>query len=144
MTTPHEPTKQVPTWEEVGQARAYMTGVAHGFAFLFEQWTGWPDGTAVTPEAADGTRLIFTGDELYKFDVLIPCTRHQQHRLGINYPDELTKARQQVSECSASPTVTALPPLPRRRPRVTPQPSPLHVVSRFAEALTDDRGQSAS
>lgn len=134
MTT-NDPTKQVPTVAEVAQATAYMAGVAYGFGLLFEEWTGLGDGTATTG-GRDGTRLIYTGDELHPFDAVIPCARHTQHRTGVSYPAELDQARTNTAECSARP--------PTPYPRAVEKPTPLWLITRAADTPGSDRTQSAA
>lgn len=100
MTT-DDTAKPVPTMEEVGQARAYLTGVAYGFGLLIEDWHGVGDGTALTTDK-EGTTLIYTGDELHPFDVLLPCNVHRRHRVGVTWPAQLDRVRASVAECSAA------------------------------------------
>lgn len=148
MTTDGTP-RQVPTAEEEAQARAYLSGIAYGFGILFEHWTGWGDGTATALDG-EGTRLIYTGDELHPFDAVIPCNRHRRHRVGVTWPKQLDKARADTAACSAKADVQADqvdptdPPtmaIPRLRPVVTP--SPLWLITRAADTPGSDRQKHA-
>jgi hypothetical protein len=150
--------KQVPTMEEVGQARAYLAGVAHGFGLLIEDWHGVGDGTALTTDD-EGTTLLYTGDELHPFDAFIPCTVHRRHRVGVTWPAQLDRVRAQVAECSAKAPapVPALaetvevaemtdhpadPPTVTLRPVSTP--TPLWLITAAAESPGTDRQRPAA
>jgi hypothetical protein len=142
--TADDSTRQVPTAEEVAQARAYMTGAMHGFGLYLEDWTGWADGTATTTDR-EGTRLIYTSDELHPFDAVIPCKRHVRHRVGVTWPQELDQARTDTAACSAK----APAPQPVTDPPTTPlrlakTPTPLWLITKAAETPGEDRQQSAS
>lgn len=141
MTVGDPAPRQKVTVAEEAQARAYLTGVAAGFAILFEEWIGWGDGTATTAIDTEGARLIFTGDELHAFDAVIPCKNgHRRHRVGVSYPHDLEKARATTAECSAKavddPPTTSL--------RVVQRPSPLWLITQAADTPGNDRRQSAS
>lgn len=151
--TDNTPT-QVPTNAEVGHASAYLSGVAYGFGLLFDDWTGLGDGTATMTDA-QGTTLIYTGDELHPFDAVIPCARHTRHRLGVTSPAELDQARADTAACSAkAPAPMPAPaPAPDGPPAFDPPtvairpvttPTPLWLITRAAEEPGRDRHQSAS
>jgi hypothetical protein len=157
--------KQVPTMEEVGQARAYLAGVAHGFGLLMEDWIGIGDGTALTTDE-EKTTLLYTGDELHPFDALIPCNVHRRHRVGVTWPAQLDKVRASFAECSANapapadttPAETDAPAEtvevaemsdhPADPPTVTlrpvSQPSPLWLITAAAETPGTDRQRPAA
>jgi hypothetical protein len=160
-------TRKVPTAEEVAQARAYMTGAMYGFGLLLEDWTGWADGTATILDG-QGTRLIYTGDELHPFDAVISCARHTRHRVGVSWPHELDQARTDTETCGAKAPAPAAPapaaaapapaaPVPAPAPAGPPAfdpptvalhavttPTPLWLITRAAETPGKDRHQSAS
>jgi hypothetical protein len=140
--------KKVPTSEEVGQARAYLAGVAHGFGLLIGDWIGVGDGTALTTDA-EGTTLLYTGDELHPFDAVIPCNVHRRHRVGVTWPAQLDKVRASVAECSAhaAPPAPAAPPAddpPTTTLRVVPTPTPLWLITAAAETPGTDRQRHAA
>jgi hypothetical protein len=126
--------QQAPTPAEEGQARAYLTGVAHGFGILLDDWTGLPDGTATVTDD-EGTTLIFTGGPI-PFDAVMPCRRHGRHRVAVTHPADLDQARTDTAVCSAAtdtPTVTL---------RLAARPSPLYLITRAARG--GGRDQTAS
>jgi hypothetical protein len=139
-TTP----KQVPTPAEVGHARAYLAGVAHGFGLLWEDWTGIGDGTATTTDS-EGTTLRYTGDELHPFDAVIPCRRHGRHRVGVTRPAQLDRARADTAACSSkAPAPAPAPAPPAVTLRAVTKPSPLWLITRAAETPGEDRHRPAS
>jgi hypothetical protein len=142
--TADDGTRQVPTAEEVAQARAYMTGAMHGFGLLLEDWTGLADGTATITDD-EGTRLIYTGDELHPFDAVLPCKRHVRHRVGVTWPHELDQARADTAECSAkAPAPRPVTDPPTTSLRLVKTPAPLWLITRAAETPGEDRQKSAS
>ncbi|RPE39815.1 hypothetical protein EDD90_2833 [Streptomyces sp. Ag109_O5-1] len=139
MTTDITTEQQAPTDEEVAQASAYLAGIAYGFGILIGEWTGQGNGTATT-EDEEGTRLVFTGDEVHPFDAIIPCARHGRHRVGVTYAHQLDQARNDTAECSAeAPT-----PAPAARLRAVPKPTPLWLITSVADTPGRDHHKSAS
>ncbi|MGR3875729.1 hypothetical protein ACUXZZ_45170 (plasmid) [Streptomyces graminifolii] len=103
--------RQIPTNAEVGQARAYFQGIVSGFSIVLDDWTGIGDGTAKFTDA-EGTTLLYTGDELHQFDAIIPCAVHRIHRYGVSTPEQLDEVRATTAECSAKAAPAPVPPPP--------------------------------
>jgi len=101
--------RQIPTNAEVGQAWAYFQGVVSGFAIVLDDWIGIGNGTAKYTDA-EGTTLLYTGDELHKFDAIIPCAVHRMHRYGVSTPEQLDEVRAVTAECSAKAPAPTPPP----------------------------------
>ncbi|MEW2302048.1 hypothetical protein AB0958_19080 [Streptomyces sp. NPDC006655] len=151
MSTPDN-VRQIPTNAEVGQAWAYVQGIASGFGIVMDDWIGCDDGTAKFTDD-EGTTLLFTGDEMHKFDAIIPCNVHRRHRYGVSTPAQLDEVRAATAECSAAapaprPAPVADTPTMTLRivedpaaaaPEAPDPPAPLWLITRAADTPGRDR-----
>lgn len=150
--------RQIPTNAEVGQAYAYIQGIASGFGIIFDDWTGIGDGTAKFTDG-EGTTLLYTGDELHKFDAIIPCAVHRMHRYGVSTPEQLADVRAATAECSAKAPAPTPPPAadpPTVMLRIVEDPAaptdvtgpppvpPLWLITRAADTPGRDRQKSTA
>ncbi|MFG3287338.1 hypothetical protein ACGF3G_00750 [Streptomyces sp. NPDC048179] len=113
------------TPEQEGKARAYLAGIAYGFGLDINDWVGLDDTTATTTDA-EGTTLIHTGGEAHPFDAVVPCARHRQHRVGVTWPADLDKVRDDTAACSALAPATT--------PRLTRRAAEIWLITRVGEA----------
>jgi hypothetical protein len=150
--------RQIPTNAEVGQAWAYFQGVVSNFGIVLDDWVGQGDGTAKFTDD-EGTTLLYTNDELHKFDAIIPCNVHRLHRYGVSTPEQLDEVRAVTAKCSAA--------APPRRPAPAPVddaptmtlrivedpattapapacPTPLYLITQAADTPGQDRQNPAA
>ncbi|MEU2426972.1 hypothetical protein ABZ619_39170 [Streptomyces sp. NPDC007851] len=152
MSTPDN-VRQMPTNAEVGQAWAYVQAIASGFGIVdIEAWIGQGDGTASYTDE-EGTTLLYTGDEMHKFDAILPCNVHRRHRYGVSTPEQLDEVRAITAECSATAQeprpapATDTPTVALRTvedpatvdPEPPATPAPLWLITRAADTPGHDR-----